>query len=142
MTSLTVSGLPALAWGIGFVVVGSIPVWFGAKITDATYPTLARSVLALFLGTIGSIAGFMIGGSLGIILAPISYLLSFKFVLGTSFTGAFLLGILSLFGYFLMAKFIGGSFSVHEEPSQKNATQTSGISAPRIRQPDVNKLNS
>ncbi|MFZ6769988.1 hypothetical protein ACO0LM_23280 [Undibacterium sp. Di26W] len=125
MTSLTVSGLPALAWEIGFVIVGALPVWFGAKITDATNPTLVRSVLALFLGTIGSIAGFMIGGPLGIFLAPVSYILSFKFILGTSLVGAFLLGILSLFGYFLMAKLIGGGFSVNEEPKEKVDTQTS-----------------
>jgi hypothetical protein len=142
MTSLTVSGLPALAWGIGFVILGSVPVWFGAKITDATNPTLARSVLALLLGTIGSIAGFMIGGALGIILAPVSYLLSFKFILGTSFAGAFLLGILSLFGYFLMAKFIGGGFSMHEEPKEKIETQASSLVEHGIVQANANKFNS
>ena len=67
----------------------------------------------------------MIGGAVGIILAPISYLISFKLILGTSFVGAFFLGILSLFGYFMMAKIIGGGFSLHEEPKEKIESQTS-----------------
>jgi hypothetical protein len=111
-------GMPAIALAVAFVVIGAVPVWFGAKVTDARNPTLIRSILALIAGTIGSIIGFALGGPVGILLAPIAYLLAFKFILGTSLFGGMILGILSLTGYALMGKFMGG------EPPRKNETTT------------------
>ena len=108
------AGLPAIALGVGFVVVGSIPVWFGAQITGAAKPTLIRSALSLFTGIIGSLLGGMAGMPLALLIAPLSFLFAFKFILETSFFGALLLCIIAVFGYFLMGKFIGGGFSVNE----------------------------
>jgi len=116
MGTLAISGIPAIAWAIGFVVVGSLPVWLGAKITGAERPTLLRSALALIVGTIGSVVGMAAGMPLALIIAPLSFLLAFKFILDTSFFGALMLGIVAVIGYFLMAKFIGGGFSVNENP--------------------------
>ena len=115
MTNFVVTGLPVIAFGVGFVVVGSLPVWFGAQVTGAGKPTLIRSALSLIAGIIGSILGGMAGMPLALLIAPLSFLLAFKFILETSFFGALLLCIVAVIGYFLMGKFIGGSFSVNEE---------------------------
>jgi len=112
MASMNVSGLPALAWSIGFVVIGAAPVWLAAKLTGAGSATLLRSALALLIGTIGGVIGIAAGGPFALLLVPLAFLLSFKFVLDTSFLGAFFLGILAVAGYFAMAHFIGGGVSV------------------------------
>ena len=70
MTNFVVSGLPAMAVGIGFVVVGALPVWFGAQVTGAAQPTLFRSALSLIVGVIGSLVGLVI------VLFPIEKLIS------------------------------------------------------------------
>jgi hypothetical protein len=116
MTSFTFGGMTAIIMSIGItIVIAAVPVWFGAKVTDATNPTLIRSILALLAGTIGAIAGFKVAGGLGLLIAPISYLLSFKFILGTSLFGAMILGILSITGYFLMGKFMSSAFNVNND---------------------------
>jgi len=115
MTNFVVTGLPVLAFGVGFVVVGSLPVWFGAQITGAGRPTLIRSALSLIVGIIGSLLGGLAGMPLALLIAPLSFLLAFKFILDTSLFGALLLCIVAVIGYFLMGKFIGGGFSVNEE---------------------------
>lgn len=115
MTNISITGLPAIAWGVGIIVVGSVPVWFGAKITGAGRPTLLRSALSLLVGILGSIVGIVVCGPLAFLIVPLSFLCAFKFILDMSFFGALMLGIISLVGYFLMAKFIGGGFSVKED---------------------------
>ena len=122
MANISITGLPALAWFVGTVVVGSVPVWFGAKVTGAENPTLIRSATSLIVGLIGSIIGFVIGGPIAILLVPFSFLLSFKFILRMSFLGALMLGIVALFGYFLMAKFIGGGISTTQESNTPHET--------------------
>ncbi len=52
-----------------------------------------------------------------LLLGPLAFLLAFKFILDTSFLGALLLGIVAVFGYLCMAKFIGGGFSEKEDDS-------------------------
>jgi len=123
MTNFVVTGLPVIAFGVGFVVVGSLPVWFGAQVAGAGKPTLIRSALSLIVGIIGSLLGGMAGMPLALLIAPLSFLLAFKFILDTSFLGALLLCIVAVIGYFLMAKFIGGGFSVNEEKDVLNEMQ-------------------
>lgn len=110
--NLSISGLPALAIAVGFIVVFSLPVWLAARVVRAEYPTLLRSAMSLVVGAIGSVIGLAIGGGLALLLAPVAFLLSFKFVLGTSFLGAMVLAVLSLAGYAAMVHFIGGGFNV------------------------------
>src|ERR1039457_3701340 len=117
MTNVVVSGLPALAWGVGFVVVGAVPVWFRAQVTGAGQPTLLRSALSLLVGILGSIIGMAIGAPAVFLIAPLSFLCAFKFILDMSFVGALILCIVALVGYALMGKFIGGGFSVKDDPS-------------------------
>jgi hypothetical protein len=45
--NLQLSGLPALAIQIGFIVVFSAPVWLAARIVGAEHPTLIRAALSL-----------------------------------------------------------------------------------------------
>lgn len=121
MANLVVSGLPAIAWSVGFVVVGALPVWFGAQVTGASRPTLFRSALALMAGVIGSIVGLAIGGPAALLISPLSFLFSFKFILDMSLLGALMLCIVAAFGGFMMVKFIGGEFSVKDSPSAQVA---------------------
>ncbi len=105
--NVNVAGLPALMLQIGFIVVFSAPVWLAAKLVGAAHPTLLRAVLSLFAGAIGAALSVAIGGGFALLLAPLSFLLAFKFVLGTSFLGAIGLALLALLGYAAMFHFLG-----------------------------------
>jgi hypothetical protein len=113
--SWTVTGLPAVIIWVGFLVVFSAPVWLAARMVGAEHPTLWRSILALMLGLVGAIVSFALTGLAAFVLAPLSFLLAFRFVLGTSFFGAILLGIVAAAGYAAMIYFIGSGFSVRKE---------------------------
>lgn len=119
MTNVVVSGIPAIAWSVGFIVVAAVPVWFAAQVTGAAQATLLRSIAALLAGVLGSIVGLFIGGPAVLLIAPLAFLFSFKFILDMSFPGALMLGILAIIGYALMFKFIGGGFSAKEEASAR-----------------------
>jgi hypothetical protein len=106
--NLSISGLPAIAIQIGFIVVFSAPVWLAAHIVKADHPTLLRSAISLVVGTIGAFAGMAVGGGAALLLAPLSFLLAFKFVLGTSFFGSVILAVVALVAYAAMVHFIGG----------------------------------
>jgi hypothetical protein len=110
--NLTISGLPALALQIGFVVIFSAPVWLAARLVGADHPTLLRSILSLVLGAVGAIISAAVAGAWALLLAPLAFLLSFKFVLGTSFLGSVLLAIVAIAGYAAMVHFVGAGLSV------------------------------
>ena len=97
--NLQLSGLPALAIQIGFILVFSAPVWLAAKIVGAKHPTLIRAALSLIVGAIGSAMSILLGGGFAFLLAPLAFLLAFKYVLGTSFFGAIGLAVVALLGY-------------------------------------------
>ena len=103
-----ITGVPALALGIGIIVLCALPVWLAAKITDAEAATLPRSIFALLLGSIGSGISTALFGGMVFLLGPLCFLLSFKIILKTSMLGALLLGILALIGYAALAHFVGG----------------------------------
>jgi hypothetical protein len=109
VSTVTFTGLPALAWGLGFVILGSLPVWMAAKITGAGRATLPRAAAALLAGTLTAFVAVFATGPWGLVLAPLAYLLSFKFIMDTSLLGAVLLGILALAGYAAIDKVMGGS---------------------------------
>ena len=85
--NLSISGLPVMAVAVGFIVVFSFPIWLAARVAGVAQPTLLRCAGSLIVGTIGSIIALAAGGTAGLLLAPLMFLLSFKFVLGTSFLG-------------------------------------------------------
>jgi len=105
--NISVTGLPTLILQVGFIVVFSAPVWLAARLVGAANPTLLRAVLSLFAGAIGSAVSIVVGGGFALLLAPLSFLLAFKFVLGTSFLGAIGLALLALVGYAAMFHFLG-----------------------------------
>jgi hypothetical protein len=105
---LSLTGLPAIAMEIGFVIVLAAPVWIAARVVGAKSPTLLRAVVALFLGATGAFVSMAVGGGWALCLAPIAFLLAFKYVLGTSLPGAIVLAIVAILGYAAMLHFIGG----------------------------------
>ena len=110
--NLNISGLPAIAVAVGFIVVFSLPVWLAARVVGADSATLLRSAASLVVGAIGAFIGIAVGGGFALLLAPAAFLLSFKFVLGTSFVGAVVLAVLALAGYAAMVHFLGAGFNV------------------------------
>jgi hypothetical protein len=117
MTEVSVFGLPALAFEIGIMVLAALPIWLAAKAVGAGKATLLRAVMAMMLGTVASLAGGALGaailGGLGILLAPIAFLLTFKYVLETSFFGAIILSVIAAAIYMAMGFLIGSGISVH-----------------------------
>lgn len=107
---LMVTGLPALAITIGFIVIFAAPVWFAAKIVGAKRPTLGRAIMALVVGNVGAMLS-LLTGFWALLLIPLSYLWAFKYTLGTSWAGALLLAILAALGYGVMMH-LGGGHSI------------------------------
>jgi hypothetical protein len=110
--NLSMSGLPAIVIQVGFIVVFSAPVWLAARMVGAANPTLLRSAISLIVGVIGSVAGVAIGGGFALLLAPLAFLLAFKYILGTSFLGSLGIAIITIAGYAAMVHFIGAAFTV------------------------------
>jgi hypothetical protein len=110
--NVNVSGLAALVVAVGFVVVFAAPVWVAARLVGAEHPTLLRSAVALIVGAAGAVAGIALGGGWALLLAPLSFLLAFRSVLGTSIPGAIALGFLAVLGYAAMAHFFGGGVTL------------------------------
>jgi hypothetical protein len=102
------TGLPALIFLVGFVVAFSAPVWFAARVIGAKHPTLLRAVASLAAGMLGSFLLAILTGPWVFLLAPVGFLLSFKYILGTSLLGSMLLAIIAGLGYAAMGYFIGG----------------------------------
>lgn len=109
--NFTLTGLPAIIFLVGFVVVFSAPVWLAARIVGAKHPTLLHAVASLAAGMLGSFLLAVLTGPWVFFLAPLAFLLSFKYVLGTSWLGSVLLAIVAGLGYAAMAYFVGGSFT-------------------------------
>jgi len=109
--NFTLTGLPAIIFLVGFVVVFSAPVWLAARIVGAKHPTLLRAAASLTAGMLGSLLLAMLTGPWVFLLAPLVFLLSFKYVLGTSLLGSVLLAIVAGLGYAAMGYFVGGTFS-------------------------------
>ena len=105
---LSLTGLPAFIFLVGFVVVFSAPVWLAARIIGAKHPTLLHAVASLAAGMLGSFLLAMLTGPWVFLLAPLGFLLSFKYILGTSLLGAVLLAIVAGLGYSAMGYFVGG----------------------------------
>lgn len=110
--NLSISGLPAIAIAVGFIVVFSVPVWVAARVVGAASPTLLRSAISLILGALAALVSIAVGGGWALLLVPLSFLLAFKFVLGTSFVGSIVLAVVAVMGYAAMVHFIGAGFHV------------------------------
>lgn len=108
--NFSLTGLPAIIFLVGFVVVFSAPVWLAARIVGAKHPTLLHAVASLVAGMLASFLLAMLTVPWVFLLSPLFFLLSFKYVLGTSLLGSVLLAILAGLGYAAMAHFVGGTF--------------------------------
>ena len=112
MTEFTMSGMPVLIIEIGTMVVTAMPIWLGAKAVGAGKATLLRAMAAIVVAVLASIPVTMIAGGLSLILVPLTILLSFKYILDTSLTGALMLSVIAVAIYFAEDKLIGGSISI------------------------------
>jgi len=110
--NLSLSGLPAIVVQVGFIVVFSAPVWLAAKMVSAEHPSLIRAAASLVVGVIGTVAGIAVGGPWALLLAPLAFLLAFKYILGTSLLGSIGIAIIAVVGYAAMVHFIGAAFTV------------------------------
>ena len=89
----------------------SAPVWLAARVVGAEHPTLLRAVASLATGMLGSFLLAMLTGPWAFFLAPLAFLFSFKYALGTSLLGSVLLAIVAGIAYAAMGYFFGGTFS-------------------------------
>ncbi|WP_247306646.1 hypothetical protein [Ralstonia pseudosolanacearum] len=112
MASATISGLPALTLVAGFVAVATVPVWMGAQVAGAERATILRSVPALGLAVLGSFLAMFVVGSAVFVVAPIVCMVVFKYVLDSSFLGAFVLTVISATGLWLAGKLFGAGLAV------------------------------
>ncbi|HEX4598083.1 MAG TPA: hypothetical protein VH278_09885 [Burkholderiaceae bacterium] len=124
--NITVTGFPAILIWVGFLVVVAAPVWLAARMVGAQRPTLLRSILALTVGLAGAIASVALTGALALALVPLSFLLSFRFVLGTSFLGAIGLAALAAAAYAVMIHFIGSGVTLTKDPHKALVFLTPG----------------
>ena len=88
-------GLTGLAWLVGIAAIGTAPIWFAAKVVGAEQATVVRSALAMLLTVVGTFVSLVIVGSAAFVLVPIICVVIFKYVLDTSFLGAFILMIIA-----------------------------------------------
>lgn len=105
----TFSSLTGIASALAFVAVLSSPVWLAARLVGADYPTLLRSFVSLVIGVVFAMLSAA-AGSLAIVLAPLAFLLSFKYILGTGLGGACMLAILAFLGYLALGQALGAAF--------------------------------
>ncbi len=110
--NLNVSGLPAVLVQVIFILALSAPVWLAAKMVGASHPTLLRAASSLVVGGLGVLASVAFAGAFALFLAPVVFLLSFKYVLGTSFIGSVGLAIIAVVVYAAMVHLIGAAFEV------------------------------
>ena len=110
---ISISGFPALLIQAGFIVVFSAPIWIGAKVVGAEEPTFLRAAAALVVGLILAFISLFAPHGLPLILVPLGFLISFKYILKTSFFGAVILAVIAAAGYTLLSHLIssGVSFS-------------------------------
>jgi hypothetical protein len=80
-------------------VLASTPVWAAARFVDADWPTMGRAMTALTIVIGASMLGLAFVGMHGLWLAPLTFLLSIRYVLGTTFLGTFTVALLALIGY-------------------------------------------
>ena len=110
MATSHILGLPLGVWAAGFVAVATVPVWFGAQAVGAERATMPRSALALVLALIACYACVLVIGSPAVIVAPFVCMVLFKYILDSSFLGAFLLVVISATGLWLAGKILNSFF--------------------------------
>jgi hypothetical protein len=83
--------VPLVAASLALSVV---PVWFAAKVVGAGRTEFSKSAVALALPTFASIGLLFLIGNGSLLVIPLLFWISFKYVLSTSFLGAFVLTLL------------------------------------------------
>jgi hypothetical protein len=102
-----VSDQPAIVVMVVLVVACSPLIWFAARMVEADTPTLPRSMVTLLVGTVGSLTVLALFGGRGLALAPLVFLLSIRYVLGTTFFGALVVAVVASIAYTGFAQWAG-----------------------------------
>jgi hypothetical protein len=121
---VNLTGLPALIVDVGFIVVFSAPVWLAARLVRAQHPTLLRAALSLLVGTAFSFVSLAVGGPWIFFLGPLSFVLAFKWVLGTSFPGAVGLALVALLAYAAVIHLFGSGIAFHDTVAPPGGLRT------------------
>jgi hypothetical protein len=108
---LEAGSLPLVVHSAGVVVLASTPVWAAARFVDADWPTMGRAMAALTIVIGASMLGLSFFGMHGLWLAPAIFLLSIRYVLGTTFFGTFTVAFLALIGYGALNDALGQDMS-------------------------------
>lgn len=108
---LEAGSLPLVVHTAGVVVLASTPVWAAARFVDADWPTMGRAMAALSIVIGVSILGLSFVGMHGLWLAPVVFLLSIRYVLGTTFLGTFTVALLAVIGYMAVNDALGENMS-------------------------------
>jgi hypothetical protein len=109
--NFVLTGLPAFIFLVGFVVVFSAPVWLAARIVGAKRPTLLHAAASLFVGMLAAFLLTILTGPWVFLLVPFAFLLSFKYVLGTSWLGSILLAVIAGLAYAAIGYLLSGTYS-------------------------------
>lgn len=100
--------LPTVAVFALFLAILASPIWLAARIVGAEHTSLIRAVLALGIGIALNILSAEAIGGMALLFSPIIFLIAFKYVLGTSFFGALILGIVACTGYAILGHLFHG----------------------------------
>ncbi|EPX99248.1 hypothetical protein C404_04635 [Ralstonia sp. AU12-08] len=84
--------------------MATVPVWFGAQAVGADRATLPRSAVALVLALAVCYLSLAVTGPAAFVIAPLLCMAVFKYILDSSFLGAFLLLVVSATGLWLAGK--------------------------------------
>lgn len=109
--NLEASTLPMVVNAAGVVVLASTPVWAAARFVDADWPTMGRAMAALTIVIGTSILGLSFLGMNGLLFAPVVFLVSIRYLLGTTFLGTLTVAMLALIGYMTVSDAFGGNVS-------------------------------
>ena len=100
--------LPLIALAL---VLSVVPVWIAAKVVGTGRQEFLRVALALAVATVLAVALLMtLSIGWGLLLAPIVFVLTFSWLLETSFVAAFVLCLLSMAFQVVLSKLFGAAF--------------------------------
>lgn len=113
--NLEASALPMVVNAAGVVVLASTPVWAAARFVDADWPTMGRAMAALSIVIGVSILGLGFLGMPGLLFAPVVFLVSIRYLMGTTFLGTFTVALLAVIGYMAANDALGENMSSWKE---------------------------
>jgi hypothetical protein len=113
--NLEASTLPMVVNAAGVVVLASTPVWVASRFVDADWPTMGRAMAALTIVIGVSILGLTFLGMNGLLLAPLVFLVSIRYLMGTTVLGTLTVAMIAVIGYMAFTDALGTNVSSWRE---------------------------